>query len=140
MESVLISTKTCPSGRDSCQMSRRPSLTRWSTETNTVRFSFRVSPYRSSRAMGPAPRREILSHTASTSLSSSSSWALFSNLSLGCLALSSARMRSLSRAISISSRASSKASMSSYMVTGRIGSLLYASLNCTSGTTSWSSS
>lgn len=60
----------------------------------------------------PAPSLSILCQTASTSRSSSSSWALFSNL-LGSLAFSSERTLSRSCWISISLRASSNASMSS---------------------------
>lgn len=87
----------------------------------------------------PVPSFSILLQTASMSCSSSSSWALFSNL-LGSFALSSALTLSLSRWISISRLASSNASMSSYMVTGLTGSLTYASLSDTSGTNMGSSS
>ena len=80
--------------------------------TNVVRSSFRFPVYRSVISICPAPSFSILFHTASTSRSSSSSWALFSNL-LGSLAFSSLRTRSRSAWISISRRASSKASMSS---------------------------
>lgn len=90
-------------------------------------------------AICPVPSLSIRFHTASTSRSSSSSWALLSNL-LGSLALSSRRTRSRSRWISMSLRASSKASMSSYTVTGLSVCLLNASLKLTSGTYSGSSS
>ena len=59
---------------------------------------------------------------------------MFSNFLTGSLAFSCALTRSLSFWTSISFLASSKASMSSYMVTGRTGSLWKASLNEISGT------
>ncbi len=101
-----------PWGSSSCQTSILPSLARWSTETNVVRFSSRSPVYRSRMSICPAPSLSILLHTASMSRSSSSSWALFSNFA-GSFALSSLRTRSRSCATSISLRASSKASISS---------------------------
>lgn len=72
----------------------------------------------------PVPSFSILFQTASTSRSSSSSWALLSNLpGTGSFAFSSLRTRSRSLWMSISLRASSKASISSYTVTGLSGRL-----------------
>lgn len=112
VQSVLISRYIVPYGRSSCHTASLPSLTRCSTETNTVRFCWRSSVYRSRMSICPVPSLSILDQTASTSLSSSSSWALLSKV-LGSLALSSLRTRSRSCWISMSRRASSKASMSS---------------------------
>ncbi|MDO5861412.1 MAG: hypothetical protein Q4Q58_01195 [Thermoplasmata archaeon] len=128
-----------PRGSSSCQTLSLPSLTRWSTETNVVRFSLRSPVYRSLMSICPVPSLSILDQTASTSRSSSSSWALLSNLA-GSFALSSLRTLSRSLWISISLRASSNASMSSYTVTGRSVCLWKASLKLTSGTKSESSS
>lgn len=128
-----------PYGSSSCHTASLPSLTRWSTATNVVRFSCRSAVYRSRMSICPVPSLSILLQTASTSRSSSSSWALLSK-DLGSFAFSSRRTRSRSFWISMSLRASSNASMSSYTVTGLSGCLLKASLKLTSGTYSGSSS
>ena len=120
--SVRISMYILPDGSESCHTSSLPSLTRWRTATKVVRSSFRLPTNRSSIPIWPAPSLSILCQTASTSRSSSSSWALFSNLR-GSLALSWARTLSRSFWTSISLRASSKASMSSNTVTGLSGVL-----------------
>lgn len=120
---VTIARYTFPRGSSSCQMSTLPSLTRCSTATKVVRSALASPVYRSLRSICPAPSLSILAQTASTSRSSSSSCALLSNLGAGCLALSSARTLSRSLWISISLRASSNASISSYTVTGLSGCL-----------------
>lgn len=112
VHSVLISRNIVPYGSSSCQMASLPSLTRWSMDTNIVRFSFMSAVYRSRMSICPVPSFSILCQTDSTSLSSSSSWALLSKV-LGSLAFNSLRTRSRSLWISTSRRASSKASMSS---------------------------
>ncbi len=77
-----------------------------------VRFSWRSEVYRSDSVTSPGPIASILLHTASTSLSSSSSWALLSNLD-GSLSPRAFLTRSLSLATSSSFLASSNAPMSS---------------------------
>ncbi len=130
---------TSPRGSSSCLTSILPSLTRCSTETKVVRFSWRSAVYRSASLISPGPRDSILLHTASTSLSSSSSWALPSNFD-GSLSPRALLTRSLSLATSSSFRASSNAPMSSYTVTGRSVSLANAGVKLTSGTNRRSSS